>query len=78
MAEELIKEVGIGDSSGGRKPYLLEFNADAKYIVGVELGETYSVSVLTDLEINYLSREKITMKMITDVDKVINLLVESI
>ena len=78
MAEGLIKETGIGDSSGGRKPYLLEFNTNAKYIVGVELGETYSVSVLTDLEINYLSREKIAMKMITEVDKVIDLLVESI
>ena len=78
MAEGLVKEVGIGDSSGGRKPCLLEFNARAKYIVGVELGETYLVSVLADLEINCLSRKKVAIKMTTEVDKVINLLVESV
>ena len=78
MREKLIKEVGTGNSSGGRKPCLLAFNADAKYIIGIELGEIYSVSVLADLDINYLSREKIDMKMIKDVNKVIGLVVESI
>jgi len=78
VAEGLIREVGVGNSSGGRKPYLLEFNPEAKYIIGVELGETDLVSVLTDLEINCLSRGKVALKMTTEADKVINILVESV
>ncbi|WP_213809995.1 winged helix-turn-helix domain-containing protein [Jeotgalicoccus sp. WY2] len=35
LNENLIIDLGYGISSGGRKPKLLKFNPDAKYIVGI-------------------------------------------
>lgn len=45
----LVREIGTGQSSGGRKPVLLEFVADAGYAVGIDLGVNYIRGVLTDL-----------------------------
>ncbi|MDO5359151.1 MAG: ROK family protein, partial [Jeotgalicoccus sp.] len=38
LNENLIIDLGYGMSSGGRKPKLLKFNPDAKYIVGIKIG----------------------------------------
>ena len=38
LNENLIVDLGYGMSSGGRKPKLLKFNPDAKYIVGIKIG----------------------------------------
>ncbi len=48
----LIEETRAGASSGGRRPIILEFQDDASYIVGVELGATHVSCVLTDLRCN--------------------------
>ncbi|SFA80549.1 Sugar kinase of the NBD/HSP70 family, may contain an N-terminal HTH domain [Cohnella sp. OV330] len=45
----LVREIGTGQSSGGRKPVLLEFVAESGYAVGVDLGVNYVRGVLTDL-----------------------------
>jgi len=36
----ILKEIGDGTSSGGRRPRVLDFNADFGYVVGVDLGAT--------------------------------------
>ncbi|TYP71860.1 ROK family transcriptional regulator [Paenibacillus methanolicus] len=46
----LIVETGPGESSGGRKPVILLFNARAGFAVGIDLGVNYIRGVLTDLE----------------------------
>lgn len=46
----LIVETGPGESSGGRKPVILLFNAQAGFAVGIDLGVNYIRGVLTDLE----------------------------
>jgi len=46
----LVCEIGPGQSSGGRKPVLLEFVARAGYAVGIDLGVNYIRGVLTDLK----------------------------
>lgn len=38
LNDQLIEDLGYGTSSGGRKPKLLKFNPNAKYIVGVDIG----------------------------------------
>lgn len=38
LNDNLIKDLGYGISSGGRKPKMLKFNPDAKYIVGIKIG----------------------------------------
>lgn len=45
----LVREIGPGLSSGGRKPVLLDFAATAGYAIGVDLGVNYIRGVLTDL-----------------------------
>jgi len=45
----LIKEVGAGKSSGGRRPIVLEFQDDARWILGVDLGATHVSVALTNL-----------------------------
>ena len=48
--DELVQEIGPGESSGGRKPLMLLFRGTAGYAVGLELSVTRLKGVLTDLE----------------------------
>lgn len=50
----LVLELGLGESSGGRRPRLLSFNAQAGYAVGVEIARTHTRVGLTDLMGNML------------------------
>lgn len=45
----LVEETRAGVSSGGRRPIMLEFQDQASFIVGIELGATHVSCVLTDL-----------------------------
>ena len=45
----LVAEVGAGPSGGGRRPIVLEFQDDAAFILGVEMGATHVAVALTDL-----------------------------
>lgn len=46
---EFIREAGIGISSGGRRPMVLEFNYNARYLLGVDMGNTHITGVLMNL-----------------------------
>ncbi len=52
LKEELIFEIGQGDSSGGRRPVMLVFNQQAGFTIGVDLGVKAINAVLTDLKGN--------------------------
>lgn len=45
----LVRESHSGVSTGGRRPIMLEFQDEASFIVGLELGATHISCVLTDL-----------------------------
>lgn len=45
----LVAEVGAGESRGGRRPIVLEFQDDAYVILGVEMGARHVCVALTDL-----------------------------
>lgn len=45
----LIAEAGEGDSQGGRRPIVLEFQDDAGVLLGVDIGASHVSVVLTDL-----------------------------
>jgi glucokinase-like ROK family protein len=49
VTEGLVQEVGLGTSSGGRKPVLLTLNPTARYVIGCELQSTLLVIGLFDL-----------------------------
>ncbi len=54
----LVIEGELDESTGGRKPVLVELNSKAGYIVGVGLNMMSIVSVLVDLEINVVAELK--------------------
>ncbi len=54
----LLREVGIGASSGGRPPILLEFNAEFGCLAGVDLGSRTTRFVLADLQGRVLARDE--------------------
>jgi len=49
LATGFVKEVGIGVSSGGRRPIVLEFQDDARLILGVDIGATHVSAAMIDL-----------------------------
>lgn len=54
----LLREIGVGASSGGRPPILLEFNADYGCLVGVDIGSRTVRFALTDLQGRVLARDQ--------------------
>jgi glucokinase-like ROK family protein len=49
VEEGLVQEVGLGSSSGGRKPVLLTLNPTARYVIGCELQSTLLIVGIFDL-----------------------------
>lgn len=49
LETNLIAETGIGESNGGRKPIVLEFQDDAKVIFGIDIGATHVSVAMTNL-----------------------------
>lgn len=46
ISEQFVVELGTGTSSGGRKPIILQFNAEAGYVIGVDVQITHIRTVL--------------------------------
>ncbi len=49
LSTHLVSETGIGESRGGRRPIVLEFQDSACGILGVDMGATHVTVLLTDL-----------------------------
>jgi len=59
LPTNLVAEVGVGESRGGRRPIVLEFNDDAYVVLGVEMGANHVCVALTDLRgrvLNWICR----------------------
>lgn len=50
MERGVVRELGIGASSGGRKPMLIELNPEAYYVIGVDMGTSDVSTGITDLD----------------------------
>lgn len=77
IGDDLVYEIGPGQSSGGRKPVMMLFNKNAGYAIGVDLGVNYILSVLTDLQGNIVKESNVHIDHLS-FDQVINKLKESI
>lgn len=60
VEEGVIRPVGRGPSTGGRKPLLYGFNPAAALVIGVDVGGTKMAGGLTDLSGKVLARQTIT------------------
>jgi glucokinase-like ROK family protein len=56
LAVGLVRELGLGDSGGGRPPVMLEFNPDAALALGARLRDHRWGIVLTDLDARVVRR----------------------
>lgn len=77
----LVVEGELDESTGGRKPVLVELNPKAGYIVGVGLNMLSMVGILVDLEINVLKetkRERVPENSETVIQKMVDLAEEII
>ena len=77
----LVVEGELDESTGGRKPVLVELNPKAGYIVGVGLNMLSMVAVLVDLEINVITeikRERLPENSEAVIHKMVDLAVEII
>jgi len=57
----IVRTRGGGESTGGRKPLLVEFLPDAFYLAGVDIGVTKAIALVIDLHGNVVSRERMTL-----------------
>ncbi|HHU33543.1 MAG: ROK family protein [Zhaonellaceae bacterium] len=58
MEEGLVTETGIGESSGGRKPILLEFNASARTVIGLDIRPDKVMGIACDLAATRLKKRQ--------------------
>jgi predicted NBD/HSP70 family sugar kinase len=56
IAEGLVIETGFGDSTGGKRPTLIELNAGSRYAIGLSLDDARLTYVVTDLAGNLVGR----------------------
>ncbi|MCX7018592.1 MAG: ROK family transcriptional regulator [bacterium] len=61
IKEHLVIDLGLGPSAdgGGRPPLLLDFNAKGNFVIGIDLGTTQTVGILSDLGGGVISEIKI-------------------
>lgn len=71
----MVVEGELDESTGGRKPVLVELNAKAGYIIGIGLNMLNIVGILADLGTNVVYEVK-RERMPENTEKVISLLVE--
>ncbi len=63
--DKMVSYIGIGESSGGRRPVLVQFSGKDNYVVGIDIGSTTIRGVLSDLEANFINE----IRFPTDINK---------
>lgn len=66
-----VHEAGLGTSSGGRKPLLLQLNPTSRYVLGCELQSTELVVGLFDLTGNLVARADLLKEPATSPETVV-------
>ena len=54
ISKKLVREVGRGESTGGKPPLMLEFTPDSYYLIGVDIGTTNIKTIVMDMSANIL------------------------
>lgn len=84
LKQGILREVGEGDSIGGRRPILLEFNKDYGYIAGIDLSSEDMRIALGDLQGNileikhiFLPEEKIGERILSQIIECLNTILDN-
>jgi len=65
IQQGLVYEDGVGKSSGGRKPILIKFFSDSKFIITVAITNSYILIAETNLEAKVQRKEKFPVNNLT-------------
>ena len=76
--EGLVVPVGSAESSGGRKPELLQLNAKARHVLAIKLAPGLITLALTDLHARVLERRDQPMAAGADPPAALNLVVQGV
>ncbi|HYM70142.1 MAG TPA: XylR family transcriptional regulator, partial [bacterium] len=66
IQEHLLQEVGPGESSLGRRPLLLDLNANGGFAIGADLGVDYLLVVAIDLRGRLVWKKRVIKPARTD------------
>ena len=78
IEKRLIKEIGIGESSGGRKPIMLILNSSELRFVGVDMGITKVSTGIMDLDGNILKKLTLSYDDYKTMDEIFKVIKQSI
>lgn len=73
-----VFENGEADSTGGRKPIMLDFNYYYGYTIGIKIAEDCIILVLTNLKVEVIHRAKVNFKRNSNSMSVLKILVTQI
>jgi glucokinase-like ROK family protein len=76
--EQLVREIGMGESSGGRKPTLVEFSGFDNYVIGIDIGTTHIDGILSNLNAEILEEVRIETHLEEGFESIIDRTVEVI
>ncbi|MEI7027485.1 ROK family transcriptional regulator [Paenibacillus sp. y28] len=74
----IVKEIGSGESSGGRKPTLLELAPGSYCVIGVDMGTTGVSTAVTDLGANMIAEVRLPFGEGSGPDEVLDTIEASI
>lgn len=81
LDEELVLEVGSGESKGGRRPIMLQMNPDARLVIGVDMGiekvEVGLVNIGGDIKCSTVQSYKSNEKIMETIESLIDEIIES-
>jgi N-acetylglucosamine repressor len=77
ISKGLVRDLGRGQSSGGKPPQLLEFIPDCRYAAGIDIGTTNISAILMDLSARIVRRHSIPTGVKEGQEKVMSRVLEA-
>ena len=78
IESDFVREGGIGLSSGGRKPVVLEFNYEVRKILGIDMGATHITIIIMNLKGEVSQRISYHMDVITKPEEALQVINKSV
>ncbi len=78
ITSDFVREGGIGMSSGGRKPVVLEFNYEARKIMGIDMGSTHITLIIMNLKGEVKNRFSRHVDVISKPEESLNIIRQAI
>lgn len=78
MSSGIIRDSGLGQSSGGRKPVLYEINFNSHYVIGIDISPLHITYVLLNLDLDILEKDMLKVSESTHSQDIIQFLCNKI